>query len=149
MLTTTVLDLIVRLLWMPTAAVVVLGESAALIHTAVTERRNRMSENVIVTKPLPAIDPSNQLAVYVDAGHRRDAQLDADARRVAELHEESERLYPYGPPPRGVDSEAWDNITESVYLGQFGLGLSLHHWQVRNLAAFLADRLFVSVVGER
>ncbi|MFI5541985.1 hypothetical protein ACIA5H_37045, partial [Nocardia sp. NPDC051900] len=61
--------------------------------------------------------------------------LPAIARRwftptpAAALREETERLYPYGPPPPMVDPAAWTELTEAVYAAQFVLGLNLPLFQ--------------------
>ncbi|WP_063039659.1 hypothetical protein [Nocardia pseudovaccinii] len=65
------------------------------------------------------------------------------------LHEENERLQPYGPPPSQVDPGIWTELTGAVYRGQWMLGLSLHHWQVRDLAAYIADQMFAGAPATR
>jgi hypothetical protein len=68
---------------------------------------------------------------------------------AAVLHEQAERFDPYGPPPREIDQDVWDEITEATFLGGIVIGLTLTHTQVRELAAFLADRLIVKVAAEQ
>ncbi|MEV6258037.1 hypothetical protein AB0L97_32760 [Nocardia sp. NPDC051911] len=122
------LNLLVRLLWMPTAGLLLVGVIASRIRLYRNERRTRMD-----SAELPWIEH----------------QQAAARKRAAALDENNERLQPYGPPPPLVDAARWSELTESVYLGQFLLGLDLRHWQVRNFAAFLADRMFADAPATR
>lgn len=57
---------------------------------------------------------------------------------------QAERLYPYGPPPKGVDPERWVELTDALEDSRYVQGLpALVPWQIRTLAGFLADRILV------
>lgn len=61
----------------------------------------------------------------------------------AALREESERLYPYGPPPPLVDPERFSELATALDDSQFVAGIHLSPWQIRAMAGFIADRTLI------
>ncbi|RBO87552.1 hypothetical protein [Nocardia puris] len=129
MLIAAICDVLVRVAWMPVAAFITVSVPYLYLRNVIAERRNHMHDNTFT--PV-----RGWLSVYDDAANRR-RQL------TSVLREENERLHPYGPPPRGVDEDRWAELTESVEISAAMVGHRLEAWQVRTMAAAIADRVLV------